>query len=141
MSSEDARARAEELADAGSFDEALALLREARRGAQRPVAVAVQISEGAVLARSGKLTEAVAVLELAEALAMGLPALSAEARLMRASVLGGLGRYKVAIPLLERAVADLEGLGSELSADARAELQAFKTMLDPTGAVRRSVAD
>ncbi|TNE83980.1 MAG: tetratricopeptide repeat protein [Deltaproteobacteria bacterium] len=132
MTVDEARDRAELLADDGSFDDALALLAEARTGAGRAGALALRIDEGAVLARAGRLDEALAVLEIAEASAVGLPLLGAEARVMRGSVLGALGRFDEALPLLRRAVSELEKLDApELLADAKAELRSFGNLTSP----------
>lgn len=126
------RERAAALADAGGLGAALDLVRGSCAGAPRLDAAALRIEEGSLLARQGQFDDALAVLQIAESLALESPTLGAEARVMRASILGGCGRFEEALPILRRAVRELQALDApDLLADARAELRAFENLTSP----------
>ena len=103
----------------------------------RPPAEAARIFVllGALTARSGDLDGALPILERARVLG-GLDRTRpthVEAQITHASVLGALGRFDEAIPMLTRVIRELEGQPdhAELRRDAQAELRGYRNVVSP----------
>ena len=126
---------AEERADSGDLTGALSELEALRPGLTPQPAGQLHLLLGALTARTGDLEGAIPHLERSLLLANVSQdvATALEARVTHASVLGALGLYDEAIPMLGRAVNELEAHPelAELRGEARAELRSYRNLVSP----------
>ena len=126
---------AETLADQGDFDTALAQLDALSSGLAPGPASELHLVRCTLIARTGRLEDALEALTRSEALANASKRTDVmlEGHVTRASILAALGDYDRAIPLLAktiRALSEQQEL-SALHADAVAELQSYRTLVSP----------
>jgi hypothetical protein len=123
---------AEALSDGGEHEAALAQLAGLRAGLSPADAAHLHLVQGSIIARSGRMNDALTELRLAEALANAGSRVDValEVEVTRASVHAALGEYSVAIPLMTRAVKALASHPelSELHRDATAELESYQQL-------------
>ncbi len=124
---------AEVLSDKGEHAAALAQLNEMKRGLEPGQSAHLHLVRSSIIARSGRLRDALTELRLAEALANASARVDValEVQVTRASIHAALGEYDVAIPMLAKAVSALGAHPelSELHGDAVAELEAYQNLM------------
>ncbi|NCG20284.1 MAG: hypothetical protein GWP91_14850 [Rhodobacterales bacterium] len=126
---------AESLAEEGDFDTALAQLDALLSGLAPGPASKLHLMRCTLIARAGRLEDALEAFTRSEALANASKRTDVvlEGQVTRASILAALGDYDRAIPLLAKtiqALSEHEQL-SVLHADAVAELKSYRTLVSP----------
>ncbi len=122
----------EALSDRGEHEAALAQLSDLRTGLSPSDAAHLHLVQGSIIARSGRLQDALTELRMAEALANAGSRVDValEVEVTRASIHAALGEYTRAIPLMTRAIRALASHPelAELHRDAVAELESYQQL-------------